>query len=214
MTRSPPPHRPSAPRLVLIAVRSGVPDLDLRSDSAVVPLVGSPTLPLVESWINGRGPYRLLVDLGANVSLLRRDVVDAARVAVVVERATTDIVRAETLRLGEIELRDVTLASYDALDVDGVLGYNILAHASFTLDFPGQRLVVHRRVLPPPDGRSVHLLVVEGRLPYLWARIGADRVLVNLDTGAAEEMTVPSSLEHRLRWTFDPRQRRVLIEAP
>jgi hypothetical protein len=194
----------SLPDSVLIAVRSGVRAIDLRSDSAVVPLVGAPTLPLVQVWINGEGPYRMLVDLGANVSLLRRNVVDAARAIVLVDRPTSDIVRVATLRLGALELQDVTLAAYDELDVDGVLGYNVLQHASFTLDFPGQSLVFHRRALPLPDGRTIHPYVLHGRLPYLVARVGSDSLLLNLDTGAAEVMTVPSALESRLRWQAPP----------
>lgn len=194
----------SLPDSVLTAVRSGVSAIDLRSDSVVVPLVGNPTLPLVHGWINGRGPYRLLVDLGANVSLLRRNVVDASRATVLVDRPTSDIVRAATLRVGELELQNVTLASYDELDVDGVLGYNVLQHTSFTLDFPAQRLVLHRRALPPPDGRAIHSYVVQGRLPYLVARVGSDSLLLNLDTGAAEVMTVPSAFEARLRWRVPP----------
>lgn len=99
----------------------------------------------METWINARGAYRLLIDLGSNVTLLRRIVVDAARVTVLVERATTDIVRVASLRIGDLDLANVTVASYDTLDVDGVLGYNVLQHASFTLDFPARRLVWHRR---------------------------------------------------------------------
>lgn len=196
------------PDSVLAAVRAGVSGIALRSDSIVVPLVGTPTLPLVHVWLNGEGPYQFLVDLGANVSLVRRDIVDAVRAIVLVDRTSSDIVRAATLRLGGQELRDVTLASYDVLDVDGVLGYNILQHTSFTLDFPGARLVLHRRELPPADGRTVHDYRLQGRLPYIVARVGSDSLLLNFDTGATEVMTVPSVFESRLRWRETPREGR------
>jgi len=194
----------SLPDSVLTAVRSGVSSIDLPGDSVVIPLVGTPTLPLVEVRINERGPYRLLVDLGSNVTLLRRNVVHATGATVLVERSTTDIVRAATLQLGDLQLRNVTLASYDELDVDGVLGYNVLQHTSFTLDFPAQRLVLHRRALPPPNGSTVHEYVVPGRLPYIVARVGSDTLLLNLDTGAADVMTIPGALESRFRWKAPP----------
>ena len=146
-------------------LRAGAAQLVLPGDSVVLPLVGTPTLPLVEATINGAGPYRLLIDLGSNVILLRRNVVDASRGTVLVDRARSDIAHVDAIGLGPARLEDVTIASYDELDVDGVLGYNALQHSSFTLDFPGQRLVLHRRELPEPDQRSVFGYRVEGRMP-------------------------------------------------
>lgn len=45
-----------------------------------VSVVGPRYLPLIETRINGRGPYRLLLDFGSNVVLLREDVARAAGV--------------------------------------------------------------------------------------------------------------------------------------
>jgi hypothetical protein len=66
-----------------------------------VPLVGDVLVPQVEVRVNDQGPYRLLVDLGSNVTLLRRDVVDAAKVEVLVERPGSDIARVASMRIGE-----------------------------------------------------------------------------------------------------------------
>jgi hypothetical protein len=192
------------PDSLIARIRAGATGLVLRGDSVVLRLVGTPTLPLVEASVNGSGPYRLLVDLGSNVTLLRRNVVDASRSTVLVERPTTDIVHVRTITLGDARLEDATVASYDSLDVDGVLGYNVLQYSSFTLDFPGQRLVLHRSALPPPDGRRVFSFALERRLPYITVRLGADSLRVNLDTGAAEWMTIPPSLQDRLRWVAPP----------
>lgn len=185
-------------------IRAGAAGIVLPGDSVAVPLVGTPTLPLVEVSVNGTGPYRFLIDLGSNVTLLRRNVVDASRSTVLVERPTSDIVHIEVIALGDARLEGVTVASYDELDVDGVLGYNVLQYSSFTLDFPSQRLVLHRRSLPPPDDRSVFSYQILGRMPYVMVSLGHDSLLVNLDTGAAEWMTVPPSWQSRLRWAAPP----------
>jgi predicted aspartyl protease len=173
-------------------------------DSVELPLVGSPTLPLVEVQINGAGPYRLLIDLGSNVTLLRRNVVDASKGAVMVERSTSDIVHVDTIALGDARLEDATVGSYDELDVDGVLGYNVLQHASFTLDFPRQRLVLHRRALSEPDGKTIFPYKIEARMPFVTVRLGGESLSVNLDTGASEWMTIPPDLQSRLRWQAPP----------
>jgi hypothetical protein len=156
-----------------------------------VPLVGEPTLPLVEVLIDGAGPFRLLLDLGSNVVLLRRDVVDAAGVEVVLDRDRSDIVRAGTLAIGSAVFRDVWMGAYDELDVDGVLGYNLLSAFPFTLDFPGQRLVLGRSEVRDGDPEYV----VEDRLPFFPAVLGERELRLNPDTGAAEEMTVPADWE-------------------
>lgn len=185
-------------------IRAGASGLVLPGDSVALPLVGRSTLPLVEVSVNGTGPYRFLIDLGSNVTLLRRNVVDASRGTVLVERPTSDIVHVEAIALGDAHLEGVTVASYDELDVDGVLGYNVLQYSSFTLDFPGQRLVLHRGSLPRPDGRTVFSYQLVGRMPYITVRPGLDSLLLNLNTGATEWMTVPPSWQSRLRWARAP----------
>lgn len=192
------------PDSLIQRIRAGASHVVVPGDSVVLPLVGAPGVPLVDATINGRGPYRLLVDLGSNVTLLRRNIVDASGSMVLVDRASSDIVRARTIGLGEARLEDVTLASYDELDVDGVLGYNALQYTSFTLDFPGRRLVLHHRSLPPPDGVSVSDYTLQGRMPYVMVSIGADTLALNLNTGASEWMTIPPKLQPRLRWVAPP----------
>lgn len=41
-------------------------------------------------------------------------------------------------------------------------------------------------------------------MPYITVSIGRDSLLVNLDTGASEWMTVPPGLQSRLRWLSAP----------
>ena len=155
-------------------IRAGAARLVLPADSTVVPLVGSPTLPLVEVFINGRGPYRFLVDLGANVVIVWRDVATAVRGDVLADRVRADIVRFDELRLGSARFEQVTVGAYDTLDVDGVLGYNVLRYAGFTLDYPGQQLLLHRRRLPPTDGVTTFSCKVIDRLPFVgWAAPGS-----------------------------------------
>ena len=186
-------------------ILAGASRLVLPGDSVELRLVGTPTLPLVEVSVNGIGPYRFLIDLGSDVTLLRRNVVDASKSTVLVERSTSDIVHVDAIGLGDARLEDVTVGSYDELDVDGVLGYNVLQYSSFTLDFPHQRLVLHRRVLPVPDGVTVFAYQLhDGHRPYVVVALGSDSLLVNLDTGASEWMTVPPDLQSRLRWLATP----------
>ena len=183
---------------LLEAVRTGPSEVRLDGYTAAISLHGPRDLPLVEARVNGRGPWKLLVDLGSNVVIFRRDVIDAAGAEVVVERSGTDIVRLDSLRIGDVLYTDVYGGSYDELDVDGVIGYNALGKLPFTLDFPGRRLVIHRDSLPAANGRAILDYVIVDRLPYILAWLGTDTLRLNFDTGATNRIVFPASWKDRL----------------
>jgi hypothetical protein len=114
------------------------------------------------------------------------------------------------MELGEARFENVTIASYDELDVEGVLGYNVLQYSSFTLDFPNGKLIFHRHSLPDPNGVSVLNYQVEGRMPYIKVSLGSDSLILNLDTGASEVMTIPVSMQSRLNWATTPKPGRTV----
>ncbi len=176
----------------LEAVRRGAASMHVPDSGTVVPLFGPPDLPLVEVTLNGRGPYRFLVDLGANVMIVRRSVADDAGMRIVLDRDRTDIVAAADMTIGGARFRDVWLGAYDELDVDGVIGYNVLRGTGVTLDYVGRQFRLGPLRLPPPDGSETLDYVVESRLPYVPARVGDRELLLNLDTGAANHIVFPA----------------------
>lgn len=186
------------------AVRRG-PEGFSAGPPVIVPIVGTPTVPLLEARINGRGPYRLLIDLGSNVTLLRRDVVESTRTAVLMERTTTDIIRLDTLEVGGTRFTNVVGGSYDALDVEGVLGFNLLRLRTFTIDYPAMQFRFHNETLPAANNHNVFDFKVEERLPYLPVQVVTETVFFNFDTGASEWITLPLSWKHRLSWEREPR---------
>lgn len=192
------------PDSVIRQVLAGAAQVMVPSQPTVAALVGPPALPLVEVRVNGKGPYRLLIDLGANVTILRRDVVDATGSRVLFDRARSDIVRVDSMTIGGVTLIDMTVGAYDTLDVDGVLGFNVLQHSSFTLDFVDQRLIFHDRRLPRPDGVSVFAYTVIDNLPFVMLHVGPESLAVNLDTGASEFLTVSPDVQARLPWRAQP----------
>ncbi|MDX1661304.1 MAG: aspartyl protease family protein, partial [Gemmatimonadota bacterium] len=184
----------------LSAVRRGAADVTLSSGPVRVPLRGKPTLPLVDVTI-GSESFRFLVDLGSNVVITRRDVVERAGMRVVLDREATDIVRTDSIAIGPVVFHDVWMGAYDELDVDGVIGYNLLSLLPFELDYPGGTLVLGATAATAED----LAFVVEGRMPYLPARIGERELLLNLDTGATDDVTVPAAWESWLPIEGEPR---------
>lgn len=175
----------------LEALRRGAEERQLPGAGVHAPLLGEPELPLVEVTINGRGPYRFLVDLGSNVVIVRRAVADAAGMEVLLERETTDIVRAQRVGLGDAVFRGVVMGAYDELDVDGVLGYNLLQGDGLALDYRSRKLELGPAAFA--QGAPSMRYELSGRLPYLPAQIGDSTVQLNLDTGATNWIVLPEA---------------------
>lgn len=194
-----------APELVQ-AIHAGPASSELRSPTVSVPMVGRPTLPLLEARINGTGPWKLLVDLGSNVVLLRRSVADSAGVRILVDRDRSDIISMDSLTIGGAVFRDVTGGAYDTLDVDGVLGFNLLDAFPFTMDYPAMRFTFHASATPDPDDPDLLPYLLMDRMPSVRVHVGGDSLLLNLDTGAREQMTVPEAWAGRLPFHEPPRE--------
>jgi hypothetical protein len=188
----------------LDALRSGAAAADIPLIGTSAPLLGPPDLPLVEVRLNGEGPYRFLVDLGSNVMIIRRDVADDAGLEVVLDRETSDIVRARTLQLADARFDDVWFGAYDELDVDGVVGYNLLMGTGVVLDYPGRMLRLGPLELGEPDGDRTLAYEVVSRLPYVHARIGDRDLLMNLDTGAFNWVVFPMAMADSLPLESSP----------
>jgi predicted aspartyl protease len=138
-----------------------------RLDLAAEPPRGRPTaqftitprrpVALVPVTVNGRGPFRLALDTGARTTILGRAAADAAGLsgrgrfgllgAGGGESAT--LLGPARLRVGAAPPVTTTLLASDALDrisdeagarVDGILGANLFASGTLTIDYPGGRL--------------------------------------------------------------------------
>ncbi|HEX8386326.1 MAG TPA: retropepsin-like aspartic protease, partial [Rubricoccaceae bacterium] len=176
-------------------VQQGAESVGFDSARVEVPLVGTTTLPLVEVTLNGRGPYRFLLDAGANVVSVKASVAREAGLPVLQQLSERSVVGVDSLRMGGVVFRGVAAVGEPELDVDGVIGFNLFREGLLTLDYPRQRLSWGPGSLPPPDGSSVLPYELRDRMPYVPVALGADTLWFNLDTGAAGWLYVPAEAE-------------------
>lgn len=143
------------------AVRAAVPDVSAGKSCDAGP--AGPATPIetktdtanyltVGARVNGRGPYRFIVDTGADRSILATEValelglVHGQQVVLdgVVQTVVTDTVSIRELTLGSITTKNLTVPTlaHALLDADGYLGLDFLDMHRVTFDFKRHLLQV------------------------------------------------------------------------
>ncbi|MDX2235000.1 MAG: retroviral-like aspartic protease family protein, partial [Hyphomonadaceae bacterium] len=149
-------------------------------------------------YVNGQGPFRFVVDTGANRSVLSPrlagalglDVAGAPQSPVhgVTGVAPAPIVRVEDLRVGELSRSGVDLAVLSNrlhASADGTLGADHLRAGRLVIDFARDRIELFEtsaRVSPRDHRMPTRMRF--GMLPVVSARIGPVAVHAVIDTGA------------------------------
>jgi predicted aspartyl protease len=168
--------------------------------------------------INGAGPYRFILDTGANTSALAPHVADELQlqgagdtqiqVHGVTGTALLQAVRVESLRAGDVELPPTNLPVLPGPvlgGADGILGINGLQTARIEVDFVHDRVVI-----VPSTGRRPRegVLVVPARLRkggllLVKGKVGRVPVQIIVDTGAEQtlgNLALRSALLERARY--------------
>ncbi|HOO17402.1 MAG TPA: aspartyl protease family protein [Phycisphaerae bacterium] len=180
-----------------------------RFGEAVMPVMPLINLPGCQVMINGRGPYRMLVDTGGSITLSLDQAVAAelglksiadATIHGIGGREQSGQTLVEELTIGEIRCKRVMTRTFElrksiAYAADGVLGTGIFADSRMTLDFEHGRLHVAAASDAPGPGREAQLRIVgDGKLltPTL---VNGTPLVGLLDSGADVFALSPALLE-------------------
>jgi predicted aspartyl protease len=174
------------------------------SAPAEVPLLSAApgdSRPAIDVTINGKGPYRFLIETGAQFIRIS----DEAARGLGLARSSDDAgeYAADSVNLGTASFKDVRLASLPetltgmlkANGIDGFLGLPFYRDVLLTLDYPGKRVRVERDSLPTPNGTDVLALTMVNDY-YLGLRTTIDgRAMISvLDTQNAGAMVIAAKL--------------------
>jgi hypothetical protein len=167
--------------------------------------------------INGKGPFRLVLDTGATHSAIIAAVAAALELPLdkrppmllrgVTGTATVPVVDIDSMVVGDLHLQSTYLPLVvDALGgAQGILGTEGLAGMRIRIDFDLDQIAITRsRNLPAPAG--FHTLAVQfslNRLPMVEAKIGGIRATAIIDTGGQVSIgnlaLRDAILKHRLK---------------
>ena len=174
-----------------------------RLDAAIVrtPMVGTKTLPLVHVTLNNKGPYKLLVDSAANVTILQMRVADELQLPVLRPGDKSKLVALKDMRIGGAHFEDMVVGA-KAWDeaIDGVLGFNVFAELLLTMDYPNQQLILKKGELPATNGKDIFTYGLDNRSPTLEITIGKERLNILVDTGARQALVIPNSIASKLKF--------------
>ena len=219
---------------VVLASLAAWPPVARANEGLEAPLYAAPTRPdrvgrmLAAVEVNGAGPYRFIIDLGANRSALSSrlaaelglDTAGGQSVEVhgVTGSAVVPMAQVDELRVGHLVLQDQSmpvLAGAVFADADGILGVDELQESRIEVDFRNNRVRIgasDRRRAPygyltvPARTMYQGLLLVEGK-------VGDVATHVVIDTGAQYTIGNPALKEALLRRLRSDRQGSVVTGA-
>ncbi|MDB6008717.1 MAG: hypothetical protein JWL65_967 [Gammaproteobacteria bacterium] len=154
---------------------------------------------MVPVKINGRGPYRFIVDTGANHSTISPDLVRElglkadTRSLITLDGITgasqVTFVSIDRLQAGDLTLEDTTLPVVWApvmAGADGILGAAGMSEKSLLIDFQRNRVAIasHVESATRDQAIKIHAARVVNGLMVLDTEVGGVRVAAVLDTGA------------------------------
>jgi hypothetical protein len=148
-------------------------------------------------YINGRGPFRLVLDTGASHSAVTAQVALALGIALdpsrsvlmrgVTGSATVPTIRVDTLTVGDLSMEAATLPIVpDALGgAQGILGTEGLANKRIFIDFRNDQIIISysRGQRYDPGFRNIPFRSMRGKLIVVDATVGEIHTKAIIDTG-------------------------------
>jgi predicted aspartyl protease len=165
--------------------------------------------------INGQGPFQFLMDTGANVSCVSRELADRlslaalppARVNTVVGARDRPAVLIDHLQVGERSRKAVHAPAMPFnRGVDGVLGVDWLKGQRLELGFKGKTLAITRSREDQTAQGSVVVPALRrlGQLTIVDADLSGHRISAMIDSGS--QMTICNTRLRELVYEFDRRR--------
>ena len=178
--------------------------LEVPDGGVTLPMQSLGGRPVVEVTIQGKGPYRFLLDTAASSSVIDTAVQEElalprrSMTAATADGGEAPLVRVDALRVGGATLRDLTAVVLPVAKLfpseprpQGVLSALAFPGHLVTFDYPGGTIGIAKGELPRPDGRRVFSYQEDALVPSVPLRVAGHEVRVHLDTGAAVGLMLP-----------------------
>lgn len=178
-----------------------------------VPMDTSTRQPLIEVKIDGKGPFKFVIDSGAGFNAVDDDLVEKLALgsfgtAEAGDGSGKPMKMVSIVRLGTVSFGGASFADQRAVVIDfdgpyrsddrpdGIIGLGTTAEFLTTFDYPREKLVLTRGSLPPADDKDILRYQQRGHgIPTLPLTVAGREVSVAIDTGASSGCVLEQSLE-------------------
>lgn len=174
--------------------------------------------PYVTAMVNGRGPFRFILDTGTGGEAIVTP--ELASVLHLPALGTTrlddpggesgqpaEVRRIDTLSVAGVDFYALRAVEHPLLSADGpcdgMLGFPLFKGMLLTLDYPRGVVTLSEGELEPDGGRSVHPFRMPQGVPIADITIGGIQVGALLDSGGAG-LSLPEHLAAQLRFSSQP----------
>ena len=188
-----------------------------RSEVYSAPLEIIHDKPYVSLMVNGRGPFRFLIDTGTGGQALVTPELAAELLLPAVGRAhltdpsglgeqRSETTWIDSLNVAGVEFSDVEAVVhnlYGDANCQGVLGFTLFEDYLLTLDFPGHRLTLTSGELNGDSGGSVLPFRMPHGVPIVPLKIGEQQFDAQIDSGGTG-LSVPLNDSRELKFQETP----------
>lgn len=160
-----------------------------------LPMMDAGGRPVVELQLNGQGPYRFILDTGAESSTIDGDLIGELKLS-------SD--SGGTVRISRADMGGASLTGFAVVSMpisamfsgDGA-PRGVLSALSFpgyllVLDYPGKRIRLRKGELGAPDSRTVFQWAQNRVWPGVPVRVAGREIEVDLDSGSPLGLVVPT----------------------
>jgi predicted aspartyl protease len=171
--------------------------------------------PYVMVMVNGKGPFRFVIDTGTGgEAFVTSDLVDQLGLPEAGQIRLNDpsgkgsqkvpMVLLQSLQVAGVEFTGVKAAVHKLNSGDGycqgLLGFVLFRDYLLTLDYPNRRMALASGDLTPDGGRSVLPFRMPDGIPVVTLAIGGTRIDAQLDSGGTG-LSLPEEFTSRLKFS-------------
>ena len=183
----------------------------------IAPLDVTHGKPFVMVMVNGKGPFRFVIDTGTGgEAFVTSELAEQLGLTAAGQIRLNDpsgkggqkvpLVVIQSLRVAGVEFTGIKAAVHNLSGGDGycqgLLGFLLFRDYLLTLDYPRRRMALASGELSPDGGRSVLPFRMPDGIPVVSLSIGATRIDAQLDSGGAG-LSLPLQLTSKLKFSSD-----------
>lgn len=191
---------------------------DLVSAVHSAPMVERYGKPYVMVMVNGKGPFRFVIDTGTGAdAFVSPELADELGLPAAGQVQVNDpsgqggskvpLVMIQSLRVAGVEFTGIKAARHNLLEeagqVQGLLGFTLFRDYLLTLDFPNRQVTLASGRLSPDGESNVFAFRMPYGVPISTLHIDGKPVEAQLDSGGGG-LTLPVSVAARLRYEIEP----------